>query len=461
MSAPTLQTVMDLIDGRTDELVALTQDLIRFPTVNPPGEAYRPCAEYIGERLKKRGFTVEYVRGEGSPGDSDQYPRTNVIARWTGSEPGPCVHFNSHIDVVEVGAGWTVDPFGGEMKDGIDAVVVATPDHTHAVASVMAMRMGKHCYCEKPLTRSIYEARIMREVAHEMGVATQMGNQGTAHSGLRKGVEIIRSGAIGPVREVHVWTNRPVWPQGLVGRPTDQPAVPSTLDWDLWLGPVAARPYHPAYLPFKWRGWFDFGTGAIGDMGCHTANLAFMALKLGHPTSAEAMVSTDTNAETYAGKSIIRYEFPARGDMPAVTYFWYDGGNRPPRYVGNGVKLPEKISDSGLLLVGDKGVLFSPNDYGAEFTLLPEQDFKGYEAPAPTLPRSPGHPIEWIQACKGGPVAMSNFDYAGPFTESILVGTLAVRAREKILWDGAAMRVTNNEALNRFVKPEYRAGWTL
>ncbi len=348
-----------------------------------------------------------------------------------------------------------------EMKDGIDAVVVATPDHTHAVASVMAMKMGKHCYCEKPLTRSIHEARVMREVAQQMGVATQMGNQGTANPGLRKGVEIIRSGAIGPVREVHVWTNRPVWPQGVVGRPTDQPAVPSTLDWDLWLGPAPLRPYHPAYVPFKWRGWFDFGTGAIGDMACHTANLAFMALKLGYPTSAEAMVSTDTNLETYAGKSIIRYEFPARGDMPAVTYYWYDGGNRPPRYVGNGVKLPEKLSDSGLLLVGDKGVLFSPNDYGAEFTLMPEQDFKDYVAPAQTIPRSPGHHIEWIQACKGGPVAMSNFDYSGPFTEAILVGTLAVRAREKVLWDGAAMRVTNNEALNRLVKPEYRPGWSL
>ena len=347
-----------------------------------------------------------------------------------------------------------------EMKE-IDAVVVATPDHTHAVASVMAMRMGKHCYCEKPLTHSIYEARVMREVAKQMGVATQMGNQGTASDGLRKGVEVIRSGAIGPVREVHVWTNRPQWPQGVMKRPTDQPGIPDTMDWDLWLGPAPARPYHPSYAPFKWRGWCDFGTGAIGDMTCHTANVAFMALKLGFPTSAEAMVSTDVNGETYPSKSIIRYEFPARGDMPAVSYFWYDGGNRPPRYVGNGIKLPDNIADSGLLLVGDKGVFFSPNDYGSEFTLLPEKEYVGYVAPAQSLPRSPGHHIEWINACKGGPAAMSNFDYSGPFTEAILLGTLAVRSPGKVLWDGAGMRVTNNDDLNRLVKPEFRPGWTL
>lgn len=349
-----------------------------------------------------------------------------------------------------------------ERQKKIDAVVVSTPDHTHAVASIMAMKMGKHCYCEKPLTHDIYEARQMREVAAQHMVATQMGNQGTAQDGLRTAVEVIRSGAIGPVREVHVWTNRPDWPQGAhLTRPTETPPVPKTLNWDLWLGPAPERPYHPVYVPADWRAWWDFGTGALGDMACHTGNMAFMALKLGWPISLEAE-SAENNGESYPTWSTIRYEFSARGDMPPVKWTWYDGvkegeRNLPPAELLHGKEMPS----SGSLLVGDKGSLFSPNDYDAEFVLLPEKDFEGYEPPEPWLPRSPGHHAEFIRACKGGEPAMSNFSYAAVLTETVLLGNVAVAAGKRIDWDGPNMRVTNDTAVNHFVRREYREGWTL
>jgi predicted dehydrogenase len=392
-----------------------------------------------------------------------------------------------------------------EMDKDIDAVTVSTPDHMHAPAAVMAMRMKKHVYCQKPLTHSVYEARLMRETAEKMGVATQMGNQGTASDGLRRGVEIIRDGVIGPVREVHVWTNRPIWPQGgdaiikthvggaaafaaLHGKSlTDiqPPAVPSHVKWDLWLGVAPERPYDPIYHPFSWRGWWDFGTGALGDMACHTANMPFMALKLGAPTRIFAR-SGAINPETYPTWARIEFEFPARGDMPAVKLFWYEGqieGKKvlPPEELTKG----QHVSDSGCLLVGDKGILFSPNDYGEQYTLLPEKDFKDYKGPEPTLPRNgkgdEGQKAEWVAAIRGGQAALSNFNYAATLTETILLGNVAMRAgkphkmkvhdkndkKEKevegrlIEWDAEQMRATNAPEAAQFIKPEFRKGWDL
>jgi predicted dehydrogenase len=351
-----------------------------------------------------------------------------------------------------------------EMGKQIDAVTVSTPDHTHAPASLMAMRMKKHVYCQKPLTHDVREARLMREVANQMGVATQMGNQGTASNGLRRAVEIIRAGVIGPVREVHVWTNRPIWPQApqVVARPPASPA-PKHVHWDLFLGPAPERPYAKGYHPFAWRGWWDFGTGALGDMACHTANMPFMALKLGYPTSVVAE-SGPINSETYPGWARIQLEFPAREDMPPVKLIWYEGKKNgqlvlPPKDLVKG----QAFSGSGSLLVGDKGILFSPNDYGESYKLLPERDFKDYKGPSESLPRNgkddTGMKAEWVAAIKGGPPAMSSFNYAALLTETILLGNVAMRVGKKLEWDGPNMKVTNCPEAEQYIKPEYRKGW--
>jgi len=355
-----------------------------------------------------------------------------------------------------------------EMLDkedkNIDAVTVATPDHVHAVASIAAIKRGKHVYCEKPLTHSVYEARKLAEAAHEHKVATQMGNQGQASEETRLMCEYIWDGAIGPVRQVHVWTDRPsnglfnfFWPQG-VDRPKETPPVPETLDWNLWLGPAPYRPYHPAYLPFKWRGWWDFGTGALGDMGCHRLDPVFRALKLGHPTSVEA-TSTLVNKETYPVASIVHYNFPARQDMPPVTVTWYDGGLKPPR--PEEMNEGEQMGTNGALFVGDDGKML-------EHRLIPESRRQEYGKPPQVLPRSPGHFVEWIQACKGGKPAGSNFDWAGSLAEVVLLGNVALRVelremltRTKLLWDGPNMKITNIPEANEFLRCKYREGWNL
>jgi predicted dehydrogenase len=342
-------------------------------------------------------------------------------------------------------------------KEGksLDGVLVSTPDHSHAPASVMAMKMGLAVYCQKPLTRTVYEARVMRETATKFKVATQMGNQGTSNSGLRRAAEVVQAGGIGAVREVHVWTNRPIWPQG-VEKPKTADEIPAGLDFDLWLGPAAERPYNNAYLPFSWRGWWDFGTGALGDMACHTLNLPFMALQLGYPTSVEA-VTTPFNRDSFPMASHIKFEFPARGAMPPLTLHWYDGGLKPFA----DLFLGDKPSSTGSLLIGDKGTLFSPGDYGASFKLLPEKHFEGYQGPAEWIPRSPGHYREWLDAIRGGKPAMSNFDYAALLTESILLGNIAMAVGEPIEYDGPNMKVTNNKKANDYLHYEYRKGWTL
>jgi predicted dehydrogenase len=360
-----------------------------------------------------------------------------------------------------------------EMAPKIDAVTVSTADHTHAAASVMAMKLGKHVYCQKPLTHTVHEARVMRETAARQKVCTQMGNQGTADSGFRQGIEVIRSGVLGPVREVHVWTNRPFkfWKQApdIVARPKETPAVPKNVHWDLWLGPAPERPYHRVYHPHDWRGWWDFGTGAMGDMACHTANLAFMALKLGLPTRVSAQ-SGEVNPETYPAWATITYEFPARGGQAPVKLVWYEGArdgqrNLPPADLLQG----ETASSSGSLLVGAKGVLLSPNDYGAQQKLLPVKQFEGYRPPEPTLPRhtagrtDENHKAEWVRAIRAGKpeLALSNFAYAAVLTEAMLLGNVAVRTGKAIEYDPVAGRVTNCSEAAAFVQPEYRKGWTL
>ncbi|MCH8118847.1 MAG: Gfo/Idh/MocA family oxidoreductase [Planctomycetes bacterium] len=340
----------------------------------------------------------------------------------------------------------------------IDAVVVATPDHVHAVATMMAIKMGKHVYCEKPLAHSIYEVRKVTEAAREAGVATQLGNQGQASESTRLVCEYIWDGAIGPVREVHSWCNRPISPRG-IDRPRDKHDVPPTLDWNLWLGPAPERPYHPCYLPFSWRGWWDFGTGVLGDIGCHQLAPIFRALKLGYPTSVDAC-SSGVNSETAPLASIIRYEFPVRYDFPALKLTWYDGGLMPAR--------PEELKE-GLrfggaddnLFVGDKGKMLGHR-------LLPESRSKEYGKPPKILARSPGHHKEWLDACKGGPPAGSNFDVSGPLTEVVLLGNIALRMGQKLYekgiklyYDGPKMKITNLPEANKYIRSEYRDGWTL
>ncbi len=361
-----------------------------------------------------------------------------------------------------------------ENQKEIDAVVVATTDNLHAPVSMMAMRMGKHVYCEKPLTHTIYEARMLAEAAREHKVATQMGNAGQASEGTRRTAEYLADGAIGPVREVHIWTDRPLgwWPQG-INRPQGTPPVPSTLDWDLWLGPAPERPYHPAYLPFVWRGWRDFGTGALGDMGCHAFDPVFRAIQLGHPTSVVAS-STEHKNETYTLASVERYEIPARADWPADKLTWYDGGLKPawPDGLGEG----RRLGSNGTMFVGDKGVLLGGRQ-GVP-TLLPEARNNEYEPPEKSLPRSIGHHAEWTEACKGGQPAGANFEFASLVTQVVLLGNIALRIDErsgssgrggvrspepmpKLYWDGPNMKVTNLPEASDFLHREYRQGWTL
>jgi hypothetical protein len=383
-----------------------------------------------------------------------------------------------------------------EMGKSIDAVTVSTPDHTHALPSLIAMQLGKHVYCQKPLTHTVFEARNMREFARKYRVATQMGNQGTAEDGLRRAVEFIQGGGIGDVREAHVWTNRPIWPQapGVTKRPA--PAeCPKHVHWNLFLGPAPERPYAPGYHPFAWRGWWDFGTGALGDMACHTANMAFMALKLAHPTTVVAEAG-DVNPETCPSFARVTYEFPSRGSMPALKFFWYEGKKQgknvlPAPELVKGQKersdgfaiyfkddkwwfrdIEEKDPkkqiknvSSGSFLIGEKAVLFSPDDYGAKAFLVTESGVEKLTGKPERLPRNgrgdDGMKAEWVAAIKGGQPALSNFDYAGMLTETVLLGNVAIRVGKKLEWDGPALKATNCPEADQYIRTEYRKGWTL
>ncbi len=340
-----------------------------------------------------------------------------------------------------------------EMGKSIDAVTVSTPDHTHAPAALMAMRMGKHCFVQKPLTHSIYEARLMGKVAREMKVATQMGNQGTASDGIRRGAAVMKSGGLGPVADVHTWTNRPIWPQG-----GDRPAAatpPDFLNWDLWIGAAPFRDYHASLHPFAWRGWWDFGTGALGDMACHTMNLPFMGLDLRNPISVQAECSGH-NRDSFPKWSIITYEFAATDTRPACKMVWYDGGKRPDPELLNG----RQPAATGALMVGTKDkLLANGNGSGVELLSGAKIDVE--------FDKSPGHFQEFVNAIRGGKPAVSNFpDYASPLTEVVLLGNLAVWVAQegqgpKVEWDAANMKVKNIEGLETLVKREYRKGYVL
>jgi predicted dehydrogenase len=395
-----------------------------------------------------------------------------------------------------------------QKEKGIDAVTVSTPDHTHAVASLMAMVLGKHVYCQKPLTHSIYEARVMAQAAGYYKVQTQMGNQAHAGEPIRRAVELVRSGIIGPVREVHAWTNRPIWPQGqraleerkrLAGEPK-----PAYLDWDLWLGPAPMRPYNACYVPFKWRGWWDFGTGALGDMACHIMDMPYWALDLGSPISVEAESGGQTR-ETGPDWSTITYRFAARESVgggnlggavgpkaavegPAVKYVWYDGSkddkqnapydllrqatkearmttkeNQAVKTRGRKKRAPAAIDDPrrwDMILVGEEGMMLfrrsatdwivTPGRRAEEFANLPK-----------TIRRVPNEDVEWIEACKGGAKPLSSFDYSGPLTEMVLLGNLAVRLNKKITWDAKTLKATNAPEADELIRREYRKGWDL
>ncbi len=388
----------------------------------------------------------------------------NTLARKAKQFPN-AKHFNDYRQLF--------DKMGSEF----DAVTVSTPDHNHGLAASHALMMGKHCFCQKPLTQTVYEARTLRRLAKEKKLATQMGNQGSAENGLRRAVEVVQAGVIGNPLELHVWTNRPIWPQGL-DRPPGSDPVPDYLNWDAWLGPAHERPYkQDVYHTFKWRGWYDFGTGALGDMACHTVNMPFRALKLGYPTGVECEIDSRVYPETFPLTSRIRYEFPEREGLPPVKFWWYDGNPnesfKPIRPTADATKeivatlggLPE----SGALIIGEKGKLFSPDDYGARFFVAmkgqdeftPGESHDACKAVAQSIPRSPGHMREWFRMMQDGTPAYSNFDIAAYLTEIILLGCIALRVGEgvKVDWDGPNMKSTNLPEAERFVRRQNRAGW--
>lgn len=348
-----------------------------------------------------------------------------------------------------------------KMGDKIDAVTVSIPDHNHAVAAAMAMKHGKHVYCQKPLTHSIWEARRLGEIAKETGVATQMGNQYTAYNPMRKAAHQIRAGQLGTVKEVHIWTNRPVWPQGEKRAPAKP--VPSTVNWEAWIGPAPFRPYADGYHPFSWRGWWDFGTGALGDMACHTCNLPFMALNMRDPIAVEAECP-EHDHDSYPSRSKIKFDFPELDGRAAFTMYWYDGGNLPPQELfsdvtlevdDDGQKIPPPFQ-SGVLLIGDKAKMYAAGDYaerGIQTVGAEEMDVD--------YPRSPGHEKEWFIAMRDpSKPAMSNFpNYSGPLTETILLGNLAVWKRGRVEWDPVNLKSLNDPSLAKIVRSEYRDGY--
>jgi hypothetical protein len=364
------------------------------------------------------------------------------------------------------------------MDKSIDAVTVSIPDHCHGLAAAMAMTMGKHVYCQKPLTQTIFEARQLRDLAAKKKLATQMGNQGSANDGLRRAVEIVQAGVIGQVSELHVWTDRPIWPQGL-DRPKGEDTVPDYLNWDAWIGPAPMRPFKEGvYHDFKWRGWYDFGTGALGDMACHMVNMPFRALKMGYPTVVQCEETSALYPETFPKTSRIRFEFPKREGLVPLKFWWYDGhpddkqtpALRPsPEVSKDLIEMYEKLPKGGCLLVGDKGKLFSANDYAANSVLMlaGEKSFSALEkheaarGVAQTIPRSPGHNQEWFRMMRDGTPAYSNFAIASKLTEIILLGCVALRVGvgKEMKWDAKHMKSPNCPEAAQYLQRHNRAGW--
>jgi len=417
-----------------------------------------------------------FLAGGSSPGGKLNIACVGVGGRgWSDLQAVDGENIVAICDVDEVRAGAALKRFGRRrfyrdfrrMLDRhakeIDAVVAATPDHTHAAVVMAAIELGKHVYCEKPLAHSLYEARRVTEAARAKGVRTQLGNQGHSFSSIRRFCEMIWSGVIGQVREIHAFCRHSYCPSTRV-RPKETPPPPKTLDWDLWLGPAMWRPYHPVYLPGKWRGWVPFGTGIVGDWVCHVVDPVFWALDLGAPTvvRAEAVDYADPRirAETYPPGARIEYQFPAKGSRPAVKLTWHEGSAAPPRppELEPGRELPR----IGAWVAGDKGTIMYGSHGAAGVQLIPAKRMREYKMPPPTLPRSKGHHREWIEACKGGPEAGSNFNYGGPLTEIALLGVLAMRFNGQTLhWDARSLRVLNLPEANRWVRPPWREGWRL
>lgn len=367
-----------------------------------------------------------------------------------------------------------------QMGKDIDAVTVSTPDHHHATASIMAMRMGKHCFCQKPLTQTVSEARAVRALAREKKLATQMGNQGSALSSLRRSIELIQAGILGKPLELHVWTNRPIWPQGL-DRPDGSDPVPENLDWDCWIGPAQMRPFKKGvYHTFNWRGWFDFGTGALGDIACHTVNMPFRALKLGYPNVIELELASRMYSETYPKTSRIRFEFPAREGLPPLKFWWYDGNPadttlkplRPDTETAHElIAVREKMPQNGTIIVFEKGKIFYPDDgvpvlcRKNDEKLIPLDQDEQCKAVPQSIERLPGgpqdHMWEWQRMIKEGKPAFSNFEIAGYLTEVVLLGCVALRVGEgkRMEWDGPNMKSPNLPEAEQYLKRTNRAGW--
>jgi predicted dehydrogenase len=360
-----------------------------------------------------------------------------------------------------------------EKQKDLDAVIISTPDHHHYFASMLALEYRKHLYVQKPLTHSVWEARQLTKAARAAKVATQMGNQGHSMEGNRELCEMIWAGTIGDIREVHCWSDRPIWPQGHQRLPGKDP-VPTNINWDLWLGPAPMRPYksnwpdnvdpqwkragRPVYHPFSWRGFWDFGCGALGDMGCHVLDGANWALKLGAPTSVEVLETSGITPDMAPRWAVIRYQFPSRDGLPPVTLTWHDGGRKPEKPAEMEGK---ELQSNGSLFIGSKGKLFCET-YGSNPTLFPESKMKDFVKPPKTIPRTPNNSPydDWIRACKGGPATCSNFNVAGPFTETVLLGNLALRSGKKVEWDSKNLRATNID-VSHFVRREPRKGWEI
>jgi predicted dehydrogenase len=361
-------------------------------------------------------------------------------------------------------------------ESNIDAVIVATPDHMHAFVVLRALRLGKHVYCAKPLTHTIEEARIVASAAREAKVATQMSVQSCATDGACNVAEILLGGAIGPVREVHIWTDHPIYPAGQI-RPKDAPPVPRDLDWDLWIGAAPYRPYHPAYHPWIWRCWWDFGSGTVGDMVCHAMHVFHGPLQLGAPSTVHASRTTmhggyfqmlpdgkeilpprirTPESESYS--SVITWDFPARGSLPPLRMHWYDGGMQPHRPLELDLRTP--MPTSGVLYIGELGKLLTQFS-GGRPVLLPERRFRDFQSPPKTLPRTVGHYKEWVQACKTGKATNCSFEFGSRMTEIAQLGTLAARTARLLQWDAERMQITNDAEANALVSPPYRAGWSL
>jgi len=436
--------------------------------------------KFVGDVSAGVAFTIvpRHVLGRGYRAPSDT---VNVACIGVGgmgandvkgvAKAGANIYALCDVDERQGAASFTAFPKAKRFKDfrvmleqeakHIDAVTVSTPDHTHTVAGMMAMKLGKHTRIQKPLARTVWEVRQLVQAAKKYKVATQMGNQGHAEEGTRQIREWVEAGAIGTVREIQLWTNRPIWPQAL-DRPLDEYFTPSWLDWELWLGPAPARPYHPAYAPFKWRGWWDFGTGALGDIACHSMDASFWALELGYPTRIEPE-STKLYSESAPAVSRLTYYFGSKGDRPQIKVVWRDGSLFPSR--------PKEVTDpaawpfdtSGQMWVGDDGKLVA-GIYGENPRVLDEARQAELTAhpPKQKYPRTEGVYAEWLGACKGGAPAGSNFaDHAGPLTEMVLLGNLAVRTGQVLDINGQTGEIANASIPAEYTRPEYRAGWSV